>query len=106
MRGCRAAPDPPGALGSQHGPLDAEHFISPLRVVCLNVDGECEPECAGVRVCAHVSTPEQPDMPFLLVLHPQHQLPEERAEGPGLRQGTSSGRWWHWGGALPVPCPT
>ena len=28
----------------------------------------------------------------------------ERAEGPGLRQGTSSGRWWHWGGALSVPC--
>ena len=57
---------------------------------------------ASVRVWAHVSTPERASLAFLLVLHPQHQLPEEGAEGPGPRKGTSSGRWWPWGGAQPA----
>lgn len=56
--------------------------------------------CACGHTCPLLSGP---GLAFLLVLHPQHQLPEEGAEGPGLREGTSSGRWWPWGGAPPCP---
>lgn len=101
MRGCRAAPDPPGASGGQHGPLDAEH---PLQVVCLNVDGECEPECAGVRMCAHVSTPERARHAFLV--GPTPTAPTPRGEGRGARTQAGDLLWevvaLGWGPVRPM----
>ena len=101
LQGCSRPSQGPRGVSMAHWMPSTSSLPCGLYVLMFTVSVSLsEQVCTCVHTCPLLSGP---GLAFLLVLHPQHQLPEEGPEGPGLREGTSSGRWWPWGGALPCP---
>ena len=101
LQGCSRPSRGPRGVSMAHWMPSTSSLPCGLYVLMFTVSVSLnEQVCTCVHTCPLLSGP---GLAFLLVLHPQHQLPEEGPEGPGLREGTSSGRWWPWGGALPCP---